>query len=73
MDFANEPLVSPIRLAERHKVGLNVVTRVMKELESRGEVHPHRTPSNRVYLSFADAQRLDEALFTLARVAIHPN
>ena len=62
MELTDEPLVSPNRLAERHKVGVHIVNRLMRSLEVRGEIRPHWTPTNRCYLSFADAERVDAEL-----------
>lgn len=62
MELTQEPLVSLNRLAERHKVGVHIVTRVMRSLELQGDIRPHRTPTKRCLLSFADAQRLDAEL-----------
>ena len=60
--IAEEPMISPHRIAERRRVSIEKVHEIICELELRGEVKPERTPTRRIFLSFNDAVCVDSAL-----------
>lgn len=61
-DLSNEPMISPKRIAERHRCGLNQIQKVILRLSESGEIQPRRTPSGRTLLSFREVQSVDAGL-----------
>ena len=62
MKLMDEPLIAPHRLAERWRCGVSKIFHVIQELERSGEITVRKTPTNRRYLSYRDAARVDEKL-----------
>lgn len=62
MTLHNSKIVPDVQVFRTRGVSKEYGRKVMQELESRGEISPHRTSTGRYTLSFDDAERLALAL-----------
>ncbi len=58
MEIGNAKIVAPIRIFRAVGVSTEYGSKVMAELEARGEISPQTTSSGRTTLSFEDSELL---------------